>query len=297
MADHTSGFNVATYVSWHTELSGLCGLTEDDVLAALRLPSARKSEVESLSGGEPINPKTVSNSKVSESALQILAASPVATNIVSDNLENPENCSIRYESLVRTFHLFHLAGDIATSKSAWLSYMFHIGGLAFGPEAYQLRTPNLIAAERFDNATLDCAGLRLEDVDLAFQNIVSIGDISQALKLYKRTMSLRDTGASGFSKKKMRNIIVTLFTTLFSATHTQRCKTLVWRLKLPSEEIKPKVPPCRQLQEYPASHEIARLKKEQEVVAYLIVVVGSRQILFWKMDNDEVFQEDPQLAA
>ncbi|KAF9117510.1 hypothetical protein BGX30_005406 [Mortierella sp. GBA39] len=46
MADHTSGFNVATYVSWREELSGLCGLTEEDVYAALNLLSVSKSEIE-----------------------------------------------------------------------------------------------------------------------------------------------------------------------------------------------------------------------------------------------------------
>ncbi|KAF9343265.1 hypothetical protein BGX34_007009, partial [Mortierella sp. NVP85] len=48
MADNTSGFNVATYVSWRKNLSGLCGLTEEDVLAALRLPRVCKSEDEVL---------------------------------------------------------------------------------------------------------------------------------------------------------------------------------------------------------------------------------------------------------
>jgi hypothetical protein len=44
MADNTGGgFNVATYVSWHKKLSGLCGLTEEDVRAALEQPSVCKS--------------------------------------------------------------------------------------------------------------------------------------------------------------------------------------------------------------------------------------------------------------
>ena len=38
MADHTSGFNIATNVSDSRKLSGLCGLSYDDVLAALQLP-------------------------------------------------------------------------------------------------------------------------------------------------------------------------------------------------------------------------------------------------------------------
>ncbi|KAG0333863.1 hypothetical protein BG000_008832 [Podila horticola] len=37
LVDHTSGFNVARYVSWESKLAGFCGLTEADVAAALAL--------------------------------------------------------------------------------------------------------------------------------------------------------------------------------------------------------------------------------------------------------------------
>jgi hypothetical protein len=46
MADHTSGFNIATYVSWREELSGLCGLTENGVNAALNLLNVSKPEID-----------------------------------------------------------------------------------------------------------------------------------------------------------------------------------------------------------------------------------------------------------
>ena len=46
MEDNTSGFNVATYMSWREELSGLCGLTEEDVYAALTLLGLSKSELD-----------------------------------------------------------------------------------------------------------------------------------------------------------------------------------------------------------------------------------------------------------
>ena len=45
MADHTSGFNVATNVSFEEELSGLCGLSHEDVRAALQLPGVCNSEI------------------------------------------------------------------------------------------------------------------------------------------------------------------------------------------------------------------------------------------------------------
>ena len=46
MADHTSGFNVASYVYWKEGLSGLCGLTEEDIYAALNLLSVSTSELD-----------------------------------------------------------------------------------------------------------------------------------------------------------------------------------------------------------------------------------------------------------
>src|SRR3954466_5178148 len=48
MADHTSGFNIATNVSFKRELSGLCGLSHEDVRAALQLPSLCGSDVSQI---------------------------------------------------------------------------------------------------------------------------------------------------------------------------------------------------------------------------------------------------------
>ena len=78
--------------------------------------------------------------------------------------------------------------------------MLHIGGLTFKRGVKQLQVPNLIAGERFGKASLDRFGLRLEDVGLAFKNIVSTGDIRQAFALYRKTMSARDVGSSDFEK-------------------------------------------------------------------------------------------------
>lgn len=59
----------------------------------------------------------------------------------------------------------------------------------------------------------------------------------------------------------------------------------------------PKISPYKQLGAYLASQEIAHFKEEYEVTGYLVVVVGSRQILLWKMGDDGAFQSPPQLAA
>lgn len=54
--------------------------------------------------------------------------------------------------------------------------------------------------------------------------------------------------------------------------------------------------PRLQLAEYVASPEITKLKEDNEVTAYLVVVIGSRQVLFWEMDDGHSLK-DPQLAA
>lgn len=46
LADNTSGFNVARFVSWRPEVAGFCGLTEADVAAALALVSESAVEAE-----------------------------------------------------------------------------------------------------------------------------------------------------------------------------------------------------------------------------------------------------------
>jgi hypothetical protein len=66
--------------------------------------------------------------------------------------------------------------------------------------------------------------------------------------------------------------------------------------QLIKERGKKTVSPRQQLEEYVTSPEITQLKKGQELAAYLVVVIGSRKVLFWKMDDDGVFREPPQLA-
>jgi hypothetical protein len=123
MADHTSGFNIATNVTFKRELSGLCGLSHDDVKASLGLWEMNlASEVDVIehleimmtnfdgyrfnrfAAVEPVfntntcldylqrlktmdwttDPTNPSNSEVSERTLQVLAASPVAIGIIEE---------------------------------------------------------------------------------------------------------------------------------------------------------------------------------------------------------------------
>ncbi|OAQ24514.1 hypothetical protein K457DRAFT_24078 [Linnemannia elongata AG-77] len=122
LADNTSEFNAARFVSWRPEVVGFCGLTEADVAAALALVSESAVEaekhlkimrdhyngynfvpggqgpltyntntcleyLESLAEGEPMeDPLSVLNSEASEVSLRLLAVSPVATRLLEDGL-------------------------------------------------------------------------------------------------------------------------------------------------------------------------------------------------------------------
>ncbi|KAI8344977.1 hypothetical protein B0O80DRAFT_504814 [Mortierella sp. GBAus27b] len=280
--------------------------------------------------------------------------------------------------------LIWYASEIATSKPAWLSYMLHIGGLTLCDDAKKLRIPNLVAAERFGNATLARLGLRLGDVDLAFQNIINTGDIRQALLLYRQMIWMRDAHVDDLKKTEeqhrdsfyvsflgnchpsLRKLEIEAKITkpsktpgridmLITVPSAKRILVLEWKvlhldfldfgtrmtpeekadhlkgivevrdilnLKFARHDLfrpgrtikdwilegdirdtqdnkdnKKKVSPCQQLADYIASPEIAQLKMNHTVTAYLVVVVGSRQIVCWKMDNGQLRDEDVQLAA
>ncbi|KAL1919970.1 uncharacterized protein VTP21DRAFT_1116 [Calcarisporiella thermophila] len=121
LADHTSGFNIATNVSDEYELSGLCGLSKEEALAALHLPGmcnsphevkerfqymeynfngylfSPSSEVscvfntntcleyfQRLRRKGPVESFDPSNSETSERLLQILASSPNSITILEN---------------------------------------------------------------------------------------------------------------------------------------------------------------------------------------------------------------------
>ncbi|KAF9967657.1 hypothetical protein BGZ73_000461, partial [Actinomortierella ambigua] len=191
LVDNTSGFNVAQYVSWEPELAGFCGLTEADVAAALALD------------------KVFTNSEVSEASLRLLAESPVATRLLEEGLfskseqgKNVEERTIPFDNIGQTFTLASLAGELARSKAAWLSYMVHFGGLTFCLGKKALRIPNLVAAERFGSAILHRHHANLEDVEGGFKALLEDGSIDRILGLYSRGMQQHDVGAQDFKKKE-----------------------------------------------------------------------------------------------
>ncbi|KAF8980303.1 hypothetical protein BGZ46_004378 [Entomortierella lignicola] len=201
MVDHSGGFNdVATYISWHKEFSGLCGLSKEEVLAALRLPEVCKSEDDvqhhfkimkenyggynfvekgqgqevfitnvcldylcSLKDGKKIgSPTNVSNWSFNGSLLNILSASHIATEMISNGLQDTITPSgtqnyhqIPYEEIEQLFSVADLFSDNQNKNSAWQSFMIHIGGLAFCRDCEKVMIPNALAAERFGVATLD----------------------------------------------------------------------------------------------------------------------------------------------
>ncbi|KAG0013480.1 hypothetical protein BGZ82_002118 [Podila clonocystis] len=259
LVDNTSGFNMARYVSWRPELAGFCGLTEADVAAALALEkvcgSTGEAEkhlkimrdhyngfnfvpggqgpltyntntcleyLQSLAKGEPMkNPLSVTNSEASEESLRILAASPVATQLLEDGLlsggengENVEERTIPFDDIGQTFTLASLAGELAKSKAAWLSYRVHLGGLTFCVGKNALRVPNLVAAKRFGSAILHRHQATLEDVNGAFRLLIDNGNIDRILGLYARGMQEHDVRTCDFKKKEEDHCNLMCFTLL-----------------------------------------------------------------------------------
>lgn len=96
--------------------------------------------------------------------------------------------------------MYSQAGKLAKSKTAWLSYMVHFGGLTFCLGKKALRIPNLVAAERFGSAILDRHDASLEDVQGAFKELVDFGRIDRIFGLYARGMQERDVGTDDFKK-------------------------------------------------------------------------------------------------
>jgi len=50
------------------------------------------------------------------------------------------------------------------------------------------------------------------------------------------------------------------------------------------------------LTNYWTSPEIIELRKTHEATAYLVVIIGSRKILLWKLDVNGQLSEEPQLV-
>ncbi|KAF9299259.1 hypothetical protein BGZ74_008996, partial [Mortierella antarctica] len=160
--------------------------------------------------GKPMeNPLSVTNSEVSEASLRLLAASPVATRLLEDGLfsgsergKDVQERTIPFDNIGQTFTLASLAGELARSKAAWLSYMVHLGGLTFCVGKKGLRIPNLVAAERFGRAILHRHEATLEDVHGAFRLLIDDGNIDKILGLYARGLQEHDVGIHDFKKKE-----------------------------------------------------------------------------------------------
>ncbi|KAF9176761.1 hypothetical protein BGZ50_009714 [Haplosporangium sp. Z 11] len=350
MADHTSGFNVATYVSWRQGLSGLCGLTEEDVLAALNQPGICKSKdeiskhfdimkinyngynftelgevphvfntntcleyLESLMRGASINPSAVSNSEVSESALQILAASPVASSIISDSLENQigrscdaQNYFIPYETLVQSFQLTSLA--LALYKRTM--EIRDVGESDFKKTEESHRDSFHYALLGNTHPSLRKIGLETQITKVAQQTFGRIDMLIQ-VPLKKRVILLEwkaiqidflDVGMSRGRREKAEHLsdmadangILDLQFSWYDRWRPgQTIRSWITDGPIKGEN---KISPRQQLAEYVNSPEIALLKKENEVTVFLVVIIGSRQVLFWEMDNGD-FRKDPELAS
>ncbi|KAG0256198.1 hypothetical protein DFQ27_005862 [Actinomortierella ambigua] len=194
MRDHYSGFNFAP--------NGQGPLTYNT--------NTCLEYLQCLVEGKPMeNPLSVTNSEVSEASLRLFAESPVATRLLEEGLfsrseqgKNVEERTIPFDNIGQTFTLTSLAGELARSKAAWLSYMVHFGGLTFCLGKKALRIPNLVVAERFGSAILHRHHANLEDVEDGLKALLERGSIDRILGLYARGMQQLDVGAQDFKKKE-----------------------------------------------------------------------------------------------
>ncbi|KAF9430722.1 hypothetical protein BGZ76_000736 [Entomortierella beljakovae] len=407
LVDNTSGFNVARYVSWESKLAGFCGLTDADVAAALALnkvcSSTTKAKkhlkimkhhyngfnfvpggrgpltyntntcleyLQSLAEGKPMNdPLSVTNSEASDISLQILAASPVATQLIEDGFfcakeqgKKVEKKTITLDRIMQTYTLANLAGDLATCRATWLSYMVHLGGLTFCVRKKALRIPNLVVAERFGRAVLKRYQASLEDVNGAFRLLIEEGNVDRIIGLYARGMQQHDVGARDFKKKEEDHCNSIRFTLLanihpslqkvgaettpsgkpgqidmlISIPLKKRLFVLEWKslqidyikvgsgsllqranalasirdvsevldLRFRNDKFRADMTikqwiqsgPQNQLRGYAQSAEIQKWKDDgYTITSVLAVVVGSRHVLLWNLDGDEL-DVSPRLA-
>ncbi|CAG8621832.1 11156_t:CDS:2, partial [Paraglomus occultum] len=387
----TSGFNIATNVSDEEELAGFCGLSYGDVRSALKA-FCKNGDVEkhfrimvqhyngysfspytaaqrvfntntcleylqTLLMNEPINPSNPSNWETSETLLQMLACSPIATDILekvggrnsafdSDLWHNP----IKYDTLPLQFRFSDLKKDATRNKEAWLSFMRYAGGLTYAKEepGKQLQIPNLVQVQRFAMAVLDRYQLRVMDIEEGLRKIATTGDISQLLGCYERLMSQRDVDYSDFDKNEehhrdsiyytlLRNpllqghvngdngqidlvieipstsntiiiefkVIKIDFLNIAGADRLRKASTLEgyssaddvlqilfgsWDIIRAGNSIIRWITlpggPAAQLASYWNGPQVADMRSQGHVSAFLVVIVGSRKVLFSRLNDN-----------
>ncbi|KAG9067497.1 hypothetical protein KI688_012280 [Linnemannia hyalina] len=344
-ADNTSGFNVARYVSWEPELAGFCGLTEADVAAALALKSVCDSTAEAekhlkimrdhyndfnfvpdgqgsltyntntcleylqnLEIGKPMkDPLSFTNSEASEVSLRLLAASPVATQLLEDGLLS-ESEQATLEDVNGAFRLLIDDGNIDRI----------LGLYARGMQEHDVGTHD------FQKEEDHCSSLRF----------TLLGNIHPSLrKVVVETTITKPSGTPGridmLVSVPLRKQLLVLewksiqidYIKIGSGTQSERANALaeirdaneILDLKFRSDKFRtdqtikkwvldrPKVgkgcSPEQQLREYAQSPEIERWKKDgYTITPILLVVVGSRHVLLWNFDGDKL-DSSPRLAA
>ncbi|KAF8537832.1 hypothetical protein BDD12DRAFT_201139 [Trichophaea hybrida] len=171
LAGVSSGFNIQRNVSFLNALSGLCGLTREDVKAALgKLPShdsidSVEKELSHLTDfvngyhfcangkvdtvfntttcmeyfqhrleKETFTLKDPPHSEVNQNFLSICASSPVARSNLDEALERDSDGAFRplkYSMLRQEFGLTDLGNDIKNDLAAWQAYVLYHGGFTF----------------------------------------------------------------------------------------------------------------------------------------------------------------------
>ncbi|KAG9295133.1 hypothetical protein G9A89_006114 [Geosiphon pyriformis] len=226
LADATSGFNIATNVSSKLNLAGFCCLSNGDVRSALKLlcsnrdvekhfrimvrhyngycfsPYATAQRVfnintclkylQSLAMNRPINPNNPSNWETSETLLQMLASSPIATDILEKvgGRNSALDFDIWRDPIKHdTLPILRLEGRHEEQRGMAKFYALCRGSYKF-------------LTQRFVMAVLGRYQLRVTDIEEGLRKIATTGDVSQLLGCHERLMSQYDIGFSDFDKNE-----------------------------------------------------------------------------------------------
>ncbi|KIX02281.1 uncharacterized protein Z518_08220 [Rhinocladiella mackenziei CBS 650.93] len=218
----TSGANDQQNISFNTEISALCGLTQSDVLEALRLINKNEEVQEHFRTLEDgyhfcqeqsvelvFNTHTaLSYLQVSEPFLRACARAPVVVNDMQCALQRDEHGSyqkIPYEEVLDGFTLHQLSTQVTGEDEipAWRSLMVYMDGLAFDSDnpSQFLKIPNRVAARRFGSAILERLGL-YSTIGDALRTLAQTGNPMRALAGYCRLMRQHDKIGDAFLKKE-----------------------------------------------------------------------------------------------
>ncbi|CAG8609006.1 10194_t:CDS:2 [Paraglomus brasilianum] len=228
----------------------------------------------------PINPSNPSNWETSETLFQMLARSPIAIDIL-------EQVGGHNSSLDSNILIWH--SPIKYDPFGWLSLMHYAGSLTYAEEepGKWLKIPNLVQAKCFAMAVLECYQLQKTEIDAALKEIAITGDISKLLQCYETLMSQHDVVFNKNEEHHHDSIYYTLLRNPLLQGHVEFKVMRLQKASSPESYLH-----CMMCYKFRlATGMLSKLETRNEKQAghvsdYLVVIVGSRKVLFSHLGNN-----------